>query len=31
LDKGKITKLNYKFCAGFEILEKESVTKPACQ
>jgi hypothetical protein len=28
LDKGKVTKLNYKVCAGFEILEKESVTVP---
>jgi hypothetical protein len=26
--KKKITKLNYKVCAGFEILEKESVTGP---
>jgi hypothetical protein len=31
LDKGKVTKLNYKVCAGFGILEKELVAGPACQ
>jgi hypothetical protein len=28
LDKGKVTRWNYKVCAGFENLEKESVTGP---